>query len=555
MTRLLLSQHPPSDDSFEHVQLPAPERCTEFPVHLTWPDRSVDAITIDEIFDRYQHQHCARLLHECRRILKPEGRIVLTLPAKGSDGQSPGQYGIADIEHFANTVGLRMIGCQEPEPDSTTGGNYAIVLSKPERRLGCDEHPLVTIAIPSYKPTFFKETLSSALNQTYQNLEILICDDCPTNDIEAIVSPHMRNDGRIRYLRNPETLGPRPNGIRCFEEARGEFFKLLSDDDVLETTCIERLLDCFRADYDITLATSRRTCIDEAGKPLADIFETLPPVPMDAVIEGLSLGFVLLLSVRNFIGEPSTPLFRKAELAHIKPDFWSVDRQRVFGVNDIASWVNLATRGNVAYVVTPLSHFRRHPQQNQKLLRERVEKGMFAAIPVMRKFYDRHGFTEGQYERTIQWRPCASPQGDWQLQTMCKDFSGWAATVQPNNAPASDEERNYRAASDLLAKGDTENAVAALIAMAETGSRHWAVYNDLGAYAWQTGDTAGAVELFRQAWQLNRGTPLAGCNLAQALLVLGQWNEAGSLIGELLQRHPENTDVHALRLRLEQRGR
>lgn len=55
-------------------------------------------------------------------------------------------------------------------------------------------HPLVTIAIPCYKAKYLKETISSALAQTYDNLEVIVVNDCSPQDIDSVILGLMTQD-------------------------------------------------------------------------------------------------------------------------------------------------------------------------------------------------------------------------------------------------------------------------------------------------------------------------------------------------------------------------
>lgn len=68
--------------------------------------------------------------------------------------------------------------------------------------------PLVSIVVPTYKPRYFEAALQSALLQTYQNIEILISDDCPTQDIQDILSRYLPYSPKpVRVIRNEPGLG------------------------------------------------------------------------------------------------------------------------------------------------------------------------------------------------------------------------------------------------------------------------------------------------------------------------------------------------------------
>lgn len=588
--KLHFSPSPPERDDFQHVTFSGEDNLHEFVSSLPWPERSVDAIIVDGLLERLSQADCVRFLHECRRVMVADATLCIRAPdldgivndyvadriapqweREGiywtdnrcerlnlmlATSRTGWLYNEQELSRLGEMVGLRPNG-KLPAPDNGNhpSGNPTPLavfgFTKPQRRLAPDAQPLVTISIPSYKPQYFDAALTSAVNQTYRNLDIVICDDCPDDGIRKIVERYATYDKRIRYLHNPIRLR-RENLAKCLDVAQGEFFRLLCDDDLLDESAVEKMLDCFRNNDDITLVTSRRQRIDERGARLPDIFETLAPVSQDALVDGISLGTALLSSARNFVGEPTTAMFRKAEVAHIRPDYCSVDGQIIDGMNDVAVWINLATRGDTIYLTDTLSSFRCHPEQNQQLHRDMLVERSLNALQIMRRSFDRFGFSDGQFFGTIKWKPLTNPATNWKRQTIRQDYSGWSATGDSPSSSAESEESRYRAAADLLAKGDTEKAIAALIALAEAGSSHWAVYNDLGAYAWQTGDASSAIELFGKAWQLHQTTPLTGCNLAQALLALEQWNKAESLIADLQNRHPGNTDVQILLQRLDQ---
>ena len=67
-----------------------------------------------------------------------------------------------------------------------------------------DRKPLVSILIPTYnKPEFFEQALCSALGQTYQNIEVIVCDNSTDGRTERLIQCYFP-DARLRYVRNPE---------------------------------------------------------------------------------------------------------------------------------------------------------------------------------------------------------------------------------------------------------------------------------------------------------------------------------------------------------------
>jgi GT2 family glycosyltransferase len=226
--------------------------------------------------------------------------------------------------------------------------------------------PLVTIAIPAYNPRYFEVALLSAIGQSYENLEILVSDDCPHNHIQQLVTRHgSHSQCVIRVIRNSPGLGGLMNYTQCVVEARGEFIKFLNDDDVLLGDCVKRMVDVFQAHPDVSLVTSRRLLIDESGLQLADIPATCSPFLHDCVVNGADLTSYLADSPMNFIGEPSTVMFRREHLVDVKPNIGCLDGETVRAINDLAMYVNILRHGDLVYLVEPLSCFRKHPEQRQ----------------------------------------------------------------------------------------------------------------------------------------------------------------------------------------------
>lgn len=99
-------------------------------------------------------------------------------------------------------------------------------------------NPKVTVFIPVYnKSEYVKEAVESILNQTYKEFELLIIDDCSTDDtLDKIRS---FTDDRIRIYVNQKNLGPGGSSNLAFELARGEYILRLDADDIAPPDRIE----------------------------------------------------------------------------------------------------------------------------------------------------------------------------------------------------------------------------------------------------------------------------------------------------------------------------
>ena len=90
---------------------------------------------------------------------------------------------------------------------------------------------LVSIVMPSYNTgKFIKKSIESVIDQTYENWELIIVDDCSDDDTDAVVTSF--NDKRIRYLKNEVTCGAAISRNRALRKARGKWIAFLDSDDL-----------------------------------------------------------------------------------------------------------------------------------------------------------------------------------------------------------------------------------------------------------------------------------------------------------------------------------
>lgn len=228
-----------------------------------------------------------------------------------------------------------------------------------------DIFPLVSILIPTYnRPEYLKQALLSAINQSYKNIEIIIGDDSTNNETEILIKEQFINKyENIKYYHNDENLGQFDNDIKLYNIANGEFINYLMDDDLFELVKIEKMMNYFIQDInqEFSLITSHRGIIDENGNFKSVFANTDKIFNNNIIINGIELGNELISSF-NFIGEPTTVLFRKKKLT----EYFGVFNCRKYGPNvDQASWLNLLSNGKAVYINEILSYFRIHEGQQQ----------------------------------------------------------------------------------------------------------------------------------------------------------------------------------------------
>ena len=103
-------------------------------------------------------------------------------------------------------------------------------------------YPRVSILIPVYnRSEYIGECINSALDQNFKDIEVVVVDNASDDGTWAICQHIAELDARVRIFRNEKNIGPVRNWIRCAEEARGQYSKILFSDDLLEPTCVTKM--------------------------------------------------------------------------------------------------------------------------------------------------------------------------------------------------------------------------------------------------------------------------------------------------------------------------
>ena len=126
--------------------------------------------------------------------------------------------------------------------------------------------PRLTIGLPVYNgEKYVAESIDALLGQTYTDFELIISDNASTDSTADICHRYMRQDSRIRYIRQPKNIGLAPNHNVVVEQARGELFKWASNDDLYARELVERCVDALDKYPDVVLAHSWTARVDDSG--------------------------------------------------------------------------------------------------------------------------------------------------------------------------------------------------------------------------------------------------------------------------------------------------
>lgn len=131
---------------------------------------------------------------------------------------------------------------------------------------------LVSIITPTHNSAkFVEKTISGILAQTYSNWELLITDDCSTDDTCAILESFVNLDSRIKLFKLDKNAGAGVARNHSIENAQGRFIAFCDSDDLWYPEKLEKQIQ-FMLDKDTALTYTNYEEIDEEGQFLRKVY-------------------------------------------------------------------------------------------------------------------------------------------------------------------------------------------------------------------------------------------------------------------------------------------
>lgn len=212
--------------------------------------------------------------------------------------------------------------------------------------------PVASVGLPVFNgETFLEVAISSVLAQTFDDLELIICDNASTDRTAEICQDYAARDRRVRYFRNPENLGAAPNYNLAFSHARGRYFKWLAHDDRMTPSYLAKTVRVLEERTDVVLCNSVVSYIDQNGAPIGLYNSGLASADSQSAAERFAWMVLKSHSCVDFFGLIRRNVL-KTSLLH--GSFHGADR---------ALLAQLAIRGRLIQLPAPLVEMREHPHR------------------------------------------------------------------------------------------------------------------------------------------------------------------------------------------------
>lgn len=255
---------------------------------------------------------------------------------------------------------------------------------------------LVSVIIPNYNHArYLKERIESVLNQSYQDFEIIILDDCSTDNSREIIEEYKYHQKVSKVIYNTQNSGSTFKQWQLgLVEAAGKYIWIAESDDYSDTTFLQIMIQKFTEEQ-IVLAYCKTNIVQETG--VKGIFlwgEQINPTfwGEDRLIE--SNDFIgNYMQFRNIIPNASAVVFRKSSI-EITPTILSMQY-----AGDWLVWIQLAAKGKITYCSQALNYFRQHSNttrstktysKEEKRIQEYFTVIHFANRVIMKKFDPLH---------------------------------------------------------------------------------------------------------------------------------------------------------------------
>ncbi|QXP60680.1 glycosyltransferase family 2 protein [Olleya sp. HaHaR_3_96] len=173
--------------------------------------------------------------------------------------------------------------------------------------------PLVSIITPLYNSeAFLEETITSVLNQSYSNWELLLVDDCSIDNTMVLANKYSANYSNIIVLKNQSNAGAAVSRNKGITEAKGVFVAFLDADDLWKPNKLEVQIKFMQANNCVVSYTSYEQ-IDEFSKPLHRLVKVLPELSYNKFLKTNYIGNLTGMYNASVIGEIMAPNLRKRQ--------------------------------------------------------------------------------------------------------------------------------------------------------------------------------------------------------------------------------------------------
>lgn len=207
------------------------------------------------------------------------------------------------------------------------------------------DRPLVSVVMATFNEPkqFIEESISSILNQTYSNLELLIADDSSKEETIEVIDRFASSDVRVKIIRQSQRMGFVHALNTALKEAKGDYIARMDGDDVSLPDRFKKQVEFLRNNQKIDVLGGAMNILNEKSE-----ITSIRHYPSGGI------GLLCWMSLRDPVGHPSV-MFRR----NIIDDGAYYDETMSKGCEDTEYWHRLRNKGyKIANMQEPLVNYR-----------------------------------------------------------------------------------------------------------------------------------------------------------------------------------------------------
>lgn len=216
--------------------------------------------------------------------------------------------------------------------------------------------PLISVIIPNYNhSSYLVQRIDSVLKQTFTNFEVILLDDCSTDNSPSILQSYSNHPAVAALILNKENTG---NTFKQWERgismAKGEYIWVAESDDYCDETFLERVSETIKAHPDAVVIRTGSHMTDENGNSTGEDLDYFIDDNSEQCFAGTKYikGAMLF---RNSIYNASMVVFKREA-------FNKIDRkyQNLRSTGDWLLWIEMLLQGDICEIRSKLNYFRQH---------------------------------------------------------------------------------------------------------------------------------------------------------------------------------------------------
>ncbi|GKU84548.1 glycosyltransferase family 2 protein [Niallia sp. NCCP-28] len=187
----------------------------------------------------------------------------------------------------------------------------------------------ISIIMPAYNARkYIRESILSVLDQTYPNWELIIVDDCSTDETPQLLRDMEKRDARIRVFYEKENKGAAVARNKALQQARGQFIAFLDSDDCWKRNKLAVQI-AFMKQYDVAFTFTAYEYISKEGIPLRKKVSAPIEVTYQDLLKNTIVGCLTVMINREQTGDIQMPAIRTRQ--------------------DLATWLSILKKGYKAF--------------------------------------------------------------------------------------------------------------------------------------------------------------------------------------------------------------